>query len=101
MSSGVEQSIFAGVVDALWWCHVWLTHSTLNSCKSLHQGLLLIVVFGPVLCCAAQEVYSALEALVDDMAMRAGHASLIYESTATNLGKLLSCMVGGCFRAAA
>lgn len=54
-----------------------------------------------VLCCAAQEVYSALEALVDDMAMRAGHASLIYESTATNLGKLLSCMVGGCCSAAA
>jgi len=38
---------------------------------------------------------------VDDMAMRAGHASLIYESTATNLGKLLSCMVGGCCSAAA
>jgi hypothetical protein len=27
------------------------------------------------------------------MAVKAGHASLIYESTAKNLGKLLSCMV--------
>lgn len=39
-----------------------------------------------------QEVYSTLEVLVDKMAMRAGHASLIYETTAKNLGKLLSCM---------
>jgi hypothetical protein len=48
-----------------------------------------------LVCCwhVLQEVYSTLEVLVDKMAMRAGHASLIYETTAKNLGKLLSCMV--------
>lgn len=49
-----------------------------------------------VLLACLQEVYSTLESLVDKMAMRAGHASLIYETTAKNLGKLLSCMVSNC-----
>lgn len=55
-----------------------------------------IPVLSPVLPFPAaflQEVYSTLETYIDRMAMRAGHASLIYESTAKNLGKLLSCMV--------
>jgi hypothetical protein len=42
----------------------------------------------------AQEVYGALEELVDGLGARAGHAPFIYEATAGRTMKLLSCMVG-------
>jgi hypothetical protein len=47
----------------------------------------------------AQEVYGALEELVDGLGARAGHAPFIYEATAGRTMKLLSCMVSGveCF----
>ncbi|WIA12254.1 hypothetical protein OEZ85_012319 [Tetradesmus obliquus] len=41
---------------------------------------------------AAQEVYGALEELVDGLGVRAGHAPFIYEATAGRIMKLLSCM---------
>lgn len=40
-----------------------------------------------------QEVYSALEDLVDQLSVRAGHAGFVYETTAGRFGKLLSSMV--------
>ena len=43
-----------------------------------------------------QEVYSTLEALVDKMAVKAGHASLIYESTTKNLSKVSIELCGEC-----
>jgi hypothetical protein len=42
---------------------------------------------------AAQEVYGALEELVDRLGVRAGHAPFIYEATGGRTLKLLSCMV--------
>lgn len=65
--------------------------SSIGGC--LNPNVLHLVLLLVVLLLLLQEVYSTLEQLVDRMAVRAGHASLIYESTAKNLGKLLSCMV--------
>jgi hypothetical protein len=42
---------------------------------------------------AAQEVYGALEELVDGLGVRAGHAPFIYEATGGRPMKLLGCMV--------
>jgi hypothetical protein len=42
---------------------------------------------------AVQEVYGALEELVDGLGVRAGHAPFIYEATGGRPMKLLGCMV--------